>query len=933
MKISILKHINTLVLISFVLLLNSSNILAHNDTLIFLGDRDFYPYEFIDDNGEATGFNIDMINAISKVINIETDVRLLTWEDALKTINKKRNNVVICLIYSKNRSEKFYLSKPFNIISYSIFTRKDLIINSLDDIKGKRIIVQKGDVAENYLVENNYSPNIIEVKNHESALKLLSSGKHDCAFLSYLNATHNIKKLKLKNIRSSVSAFPSKEYCFATNKTDTLLIAKINNAIDILKNNGEYFNIYNKWFTELEKKNINKSSIRDFIIIGMLLFISIIIIIFLVWLLRKKVKQKTQEINKELNQRRKIQEQLLSSEKRIRQIVDLVPLIIFAKDEKNNIILANKAASDFMGISSDKILTKENIKEKYIGILEKIKYSDKKQVINKYSIENANGDERIFNITMIPYTEYSSKEKSTLVVAVDITRQNQIENSLTKEKSILHSLINSIPDLIFYKDIDGKYIGANKAFLDFYNFKEIDFLGKTDYELYDSDRADYQFQSDSEILIDKKTYRGETWDVNKNGDKIIFDTVKKLFIDDTGNILGIIGICRDITERYETTKLLKKAKGKAEKTDKFKTAFLANMSHEIRTPLNSIIGFSDLLVDPDLTTDQKEEYVDLINQSGISLLNLIDEILDISKIEAGQIQINQSECRLNKIMNELYYSFDGIKNNRHKDNVTLSYETENKNDNFTIVTDGFRLKQILTNLIGNALKFTEEGYIKFGYSITEDNFLQFYVNDSGIGISEKEKNLVFDRFKQLKTNRNKEGSGLGLAISKKLVELLGGEIWVSSVKDKGTTFYFKIPLVEISATKPADKKTKSIEGLNWENKKILVAEDNEVNYILIHEMLRKTNAKIIWAKNGQEAVDICKKDDVNAVLMDIKMPVLDGIEATTQIKSFNKNIPIIAQTAYALDEDKDRLLNYGCDAYLAKPIILNKLISTLNEFL
>ncbi len=933
MKIPILKHINPLVLILFVLLLNSSNIFAYNDTIIFLGNRNFYPYEFIDDNGEASGFNIDVINTISKVINKETVVRLLPWEDVLKTINTKGNHAVLCLIYSKKRSEKLYLSKPFNIISYSIFTRKDLLINSLDDIRGKRIIVQKGGVAEDYLVENNYSPNIIEVKDHESALRLLSSGKYDCAFLSYLTAIHYIKKLKLKNIRSSVSAFPSKEYCFATNKTDTLLITKINNAIDVLKNNGEYYNIYNKWFAELEKKNVNKSFIRDLIIIGMLLFISIVIIIFLIWLLRRKVKQKTQEINNELNQRRKIQKQLLSSEKRIRQIIDLVPLIIFAKDEKNNIILANKVASGFIGISYGKILTKKNIKEKYIGILERIKYSDKKQVINKYSIENANGEERILDITMIPYTEYSSKENSTLVVAVDITKQNQIENSLTKEKSILHSLINSIPDLIFYKDIDGKYIGANIAFLNFHSFKEIDFCGKTDYELYDSDRADYLFQLDSEILIDKRTYRGETWDTNKNGDKFLFDTVKKLFVDDAGNILGIIGICRDITERYETAKLLKEAKSKAEKADRFKTAFLANMSHEIRTPLNSIIGFSDLLADPDLTSDQREEYVDLVNRSGISLLNLIDEILDISKIEAGQIQINQSEYKINKIINDLYYSFDGIKNSKHKDNVTLSYETENKDENFTIVTDGFRLKQILTNLIGNALKFTEEGYIKFGYSITEDNYLQFYVKDSGIGISEKEQNSVFDRFKQLKTNRNKEGSGLGLAISKKLVELLDGKIWVNSVKDKGTTFYFKIPLVEISATKIANKKTKSIEGLNWKDKKILVAEDNEANYILIHEMLRKTNAEIIWAKNGQEAVDICKKDDVNAVLMDIKMPVLDGIEATTQIKSFNKNIPIIAQTAYALDEEKERFLNYGCDAYLSKPIILKKLISTLNEFL
>ncbi|MBS2209888.1 response regulator [Carboxylicivirga mesophila] len=378
------------------------------------------------------------------------------------------------------------------------------------------------------------------------------------------------------------------------------------------------------------------------------------------------------------------------------------------------------------------------------------------------------------------------------------------------------------------------------------------------------------------------------------------------------------------------------AKRKAEESDHLKTSFLSNMSHEIRTPMNAILGFSNLLSHPDISTTEKEEFINLIRINGKNLLTLVEDIIDISKIDSGQLQIKNAPCKLHHVMMQVYESFlDDIKR-RGLFNLKLYLKEGVSDENIRILTDEHRLKQILINLVGNAVKFTERGFIEFGYTQEDDQFLRFYVKDTGIGLPKGKENEIFDRFS--KFNDDKErlygGTGIGLSIVKHLVTLMGGEVWVESEPLVGTTFFFTLPYHRLAIPENFKEESKEpVREFNWEGKTFLVAEDEEDNFRYIEVALALSNASLIWARDGQEAVDVFKRiDGIDLVLMDIKMPLMDGYTATRQIKSLSKKVPVIAQTAYAMSEEKEKSREAGCDDYIAKPIGYDDLLSTINRF-
>lgn len=389
--------------------------------------------------------------------------------------------------------------------------------------------------------------------------------------------------------------------------------------------------------------------------------------------------------------------------------------------------------------------------------------------------------------------------------------------------------------------------------------------------------------------------------------------------------------------RDEAEKKLVDAKEKAEESDRLKSAFLANMSHEIRTPMNAILGFAELISMPDaeVTPEEKLNFIKLINNSGNNLLRLIDDIIDISKIEAGQIKIHKKECQLNQTMKEIQQSFLEIRKHKEKEHVDILLNENAESQNLIIKTDPLRLNQILTNLIDNALKFTEEGFIEFGYEILTQDKLLFYVKDTGVGMEHKKKDTVFDRFTKIEDDKNRlyRGAGLGLAICKSLVELLGGKIWVESAISEGSTFYFNLPLEKLQELEQNEDILKTSDNYDWSNKTILVVEDEPANIIYIQEVLKITNATILKARNGKEAVKVFEKNDVDVIIMDIKMPEMDGYEATRIIKKLNKDIPVISQTAYAMPGDIDKGFDSGMNDYLIKPVKPKILLSVLNKHL
>lgn len=375
------------------------------------------------------------------------------------------------------------------------------------------------------------------------------------------------------------------------------------------------------------------------------------------------------------------------------------------------------------------------------------------------------------------------------------------------------------------------------------------------------------------------------------------------------------------------------SKIKAEESDKLKTAFLANMSHEIRTPMNAIMGFSEFLIQPGITKEKLADYANIINKSGHQLLSVISDIIEISKIEAGQISIEFELVNINSLMNEIFEIYKRIVELK-KLNLNCLYD--HSADSIEVNTDGNRIKQIFCNLLNNALKFTRQGKIEFGYTVKE-NYIEFYVTDTGIGISPENHDLIFQRFRQVEVTDKQiyGGNGLGLSISKALVEKLGGKISIFSELKKGSTFVFTIPNeIVVEKKVSAEVEPNSPESVNWSDRTLLIVEDEINNHTYLEELLNITKAKIIHAWDGREAVEkVRTHPEISLVLMDVKLPVMNGYEATKVIKQLKPNLPVIAQTAYALSHDKRQAIEAGCNDYLSKPINKIQFIKVLNRYL
>jgi PAS domain S-box-containing protein len=408
-----------------------------------------------------------------------------------------------------------------------------------------------------------------------------------------------------------------------------------------------------------------------------------------------------------------------------------------------------------------------------------------------------------------------------------------------------------------------------------------------------------------------------------------------------GEALKLIGTISDITQQQVIEEQLILAKVKAEEADNLKSTFLANMSHEIRTPMNGILGFSDLLMSEETTEKERRNYIEIIYQSGKQLLNIINDILDISKIEVGQIQIHEENCSLNDMLEELLSMVKPTI--QSKKDLRLEIHKELSDSESVVITDGFRVRQILTNLINNAIKFTAKGYVEFGYIIVPDNensdnklSIQFYVKDTGIGIPDSKREIIFDRFRQSDESHTRKfgGTGLGLAISKGFVELLGGKIWHESVEKSGSTFFFTIPYKTGNQKSYQRIEATLSSHYLWENKSLLIVEDDDTSYQYLYRILKKTGLQITRAVSGYEAISICDRQrNLDLVLMDIQLPGMNGYQATQRIKEICPDLPIIAQTAHALQEDKQKSLDAGCNDYISKPIKRQILLSKIEKIL
>lgn len=781
------------------------------------------------------------------------------------------------------------------------------------------------------------------------------------------------KKNRIKALNLGADAFLQKPFDEAVLTAQIKSMFRIKESEDLRRNEAERLSLLvNERTWELEKELQERKKAEN----------ELRIALNKVEVSKQASLELLENLKVEIEERKNAEEALRESEERFRMIFEKSEFGITLQRHDLTFIKANKAFCSMIGYSETEL---SKISFAQITIVENKDENIQtaaelwKGTIPYYGTEKGyyHKDGRIIwvfiSVTVI--RNNLGEPMYYLTMVKNITEGRKIEKKLAQERILLRTLIDNLPHTIYVKDLEKRKTLANRADLKLIGKSETEVIGKTDQEIFPPSEAEL-FDADDDIVLttDKAVLDREELILNPEGQGVWLLTSKVPLHDNEGKLTGLIGIGHDITSRKqaenelkeseiklkkqneeyvrlnqkysilneELTKSLKHihkinyelqiAVDKAEESDKLKLAFLSNMSHEIRTPMNAIIGFSDFITKSDTTIEKRKIFGQIITSSCDQLLNIINDILDISKIEAGQVSIFKEIFSLDNVLDELHIIFDI---QAKKKGLNLIYNKPNKNGFLQLNTDKNRLRQVLSNLLSNAVKFTETGEIEYGYEKKKDH-IELFVRDTGIGVSTENYSLIFKRFHQVDSSctRKYGGNGLGLSISKALVEKMGGTISVKSKEGQGTVFIINLPveIVVNNIIKTIKNKTEVTLAGKFE-REILIVEDEINNFLFIEELFLKEKLKILHAWNGKEAVDMVNNNSaIKMILMDIKMPVMDGFEAMQLIKSKNPDIPVVAVTAYAMMEDKEKALLAGFDNYISKPINKDVLMKILSEY-
>lgn len=934
------------------------------------GGSSFPPYEFIDEYGRPSGFNIDIINSIAYETGLDIRITLMTHDEAVKKFSSEQIDFLTCVFQERGGREKLYTSPWTSIQFIAAFPAKKNLQDS--SFTWNRIAVSRTYKIDSFLARKYPESSIIYTDTDLAALKLASSGETDCAILTLYSAHYLMDRYVIDDLQISERPVFSIEYSMMFSPRNPELQNRFDRGMFAIKNNGEFSRIYHKWFSTSSIMHDNKKIYGMFAILVALAIVSALIILFYI-LLRREVARRTGELNKEISHNYYIADlskKLLggaSIENISRIILEYLAELTGSGNGYAGYI-ANEAAGNitvftYSRTNGEVSFRKQEDTLEFTSDIRKKIFHDRDTFFSNEGtvifttndsvpvipvIKNTLCSPAVIGETVVGFIilgnsnkDYDSEDLNIIEnfssqYALAIQRM-WFEHDLIRSEKKYRDIFNNVEDLLYIYDLHGSFLEVNNAFEKLFGYTE-DELKHTDIIsiLSDPGAGYYSRQEVLDMLnhvIREGTIHGEVKVKSKSGKKIFLEYKNSLIFDETGNPTGIQGSARDITERKVFEKILIEAREKARESDSLKTNFLANMSHEMRTPLNAVIGFTDILIE-EVEEPSHENYLRMIQKSGKLLLSIINEILDLSKIESGSLKIIDAPFNIRSLLKNVYNS-TFVLVRAGKKNINLDFDCDH-NISEMINADEHRIEQVMNNLLSNAVKFTDSGEINFGVNLNSSGMLEFYVEDSGIGISEENLPLVFERFRQVdySSKRSYSGTGLGLSISKMIVEMMGGSISVESELNKGSKFIFTVPFKPSAA----DTGTKHERGTSASSSKsVLVVEDNNINRLLVAKVLEKNGFTCIMAVDGFEAVEEYKIGrHIDIILMDIQMPRMDGLEALGIIREIEKNsgaarIPIVALSAHVMKEDVQKFLESGFDSYIAKPFNRDDLIRNIIE--
>ncbi|MFZ4464763.1 MAG: PAS domain S-box protein, partial [Bacteroidales bacterium] len=678
---------------------------------------------------------------------------------------------------------------------------------------------------------------------------------------------------------------------------------------------------------------------------------------------------------REITQSRTNEMALIESESRYRTLAENANAAIGITDTNENMVFVNQTFARILGYSHEELIGRslaefspkeefESFKKKTLSRLSDVSETYETILIHK------NGERKVFSVSASPLYSPDNEYIGTIGVLIDITLQKQATENLRETSARLQAVLSSMPDLLFILDRDGNYLDffVNEQLYPDIDNKVLENAKLQD--VFDESQVKYVLSAIHKCLAKRQTQIISYQLKNKEKDKIEYyeaqisamDTDKVLIV--ARNTTNLVALESDLSIHHDQlneskiilekqnlqllqlNELLRKqneeiiskntelalATEKAEASSRLKTAFLNNISHEVRTPLNGIVGFAQFIADEDMPAKDKQEYIEAMNMSVNRLMNTISDILDVSLLMTGNMQVQFDKFLMNELIEEVYQKYEDVAKEKEIDFKFILPDPQT----ITVINDKDFVLKIITEIVDNAIKYTNSGFVLYGYKLVGDE-IEIFVEDSGIGISEEALPEIYEPFTQQDSSntRSFEGSGLGLTLVRGLVDLLDGTIHIQTKKDKGTKFVITIPhhqpAAQIRATIAPIQEVS--EGKSYKPV-ILLAEDEELNILYSKQIFKNRNFKLEFAKNGLEAIDMAKKmPDIELILMDIKMPVMDGLEATRHIRQFRPDLPIVAVTAYAGSEHHKLCMDAGCTDYVSKPFEPVELFELINRLI